>query len=104
MRLLRIGLADIEILLLADLDASLGTGAVLLDLGRHVHHLAIEARDALGGAGAHVEADIGHAKLDPAEALDVRRVHGDAVAPRAYRFDAVIALAEIELGAFERLL
>src|SRR6202035_3731362 len=66
--------------------------------------LAIEARDAFHGAGAHVEADIGHAELDPAEALDVRRVHGDAVAPRAHRLDAVVALAEFEFGAVERLL
>src|SRR5277367_5471712 len=93
-RFRRIGLAEIKILLLADLDAGFGAGAVLLDLGRDVHHLAIKARDALRGAGADIEADIGHAELDTAEALDVGRVHSDAVAPGAYGLDAVVALAE----------
>ena len=74
-----------------------------MHVGRRVQNLAIEARDALGGARAHVEADIGHAELDAAEALGVRRVHVDAVAPRADGLDAIVALAEFELGAFEPL-
>ena len=38
---------------------------------------------------------------DAAEALLVGRVDVDAVAPGAYRLDAVVAFAEIEFGAGE---
>src|SRR5580658_9846662 len=58
-RLRRVGLAEIEILLFADLDAGLGVRAVLDDVGRRLQHFAIEARAAVGGAGADVETDKG---------------------------------------------
>ena len=53
--------------------------------------------------GRHVELDVGHAEHDAAEAVGVRRVHVDAVAPGADGLDAVVAFAEVELGALERL-
>ena len=68
-----------------------------------MHHLGIEPRDTFRRAGAYIEADIGHAELDAAEALHVGFVDVDAVAPWADRLDAVVALAEIEFGIGERL-
>ena len=53
--------------------------------------------------GRTSNSDIGHAEHDAAEAARVGRMHVDAVAPRADGLDAIVALAEVELGAFERL-
>ena len=102
-RFRRVGFAEIKILLLADLHARLRTGAVLEDIGIGAQHVAIKADNALGGAGADVEAHISHAERDAAEALLVGRVHVNAIAPGADRLDAIVALAEIEFGAGERL-
>ena len=67
-------------------DGDLRGGAVAVHhLRRHVDHLLVEIRDALGGADRHVELDIGDAEIDAAEARGVRLVQADGVAPRAGR-------------------
>src|SRR5579863_51490 len=99
----RVGLAENKILLFADLDARLWPGAVLVHLRRRIEYLAIEPGNTRRRPGSHVEADIGHAELDAPEALGVRCMHMDAIAPRAHRLDAIVALAEIELGAVKLL-
>jgi hypothetical protein len=72
------------------------------DFGRRLQDLAIKASDRRRRAGPDIETDIGHAELNTAEALLIRCVHMDTVAPGANGFDAVVAFAKFELGAGER--
>src|SRR5216684_3414117 len=95
---LLVGLLEAQFLLDADADAG-GLAGAVFDRRRCLQDLAIEARDAVGSAGWHVELDIGDAEIDVAEAPGVRRVEAQLVAPRAGRLDAVVGFLELELGA-----
>src|SRR5207237_1497510 len=63
-----------------------------------------EARYPFGRALRDRELDIGNAEIDLAEALLVRAVEAELVAPRAGRLDVIIVFLEPELGALELLL
>ena len=99
----RVGLAEVAVLFLTHLHAGLADVRGRRHGRERAHHLAIETGDALRRARTDVELDIGHAQHDAAEAALVRRMHGDAVAPGACGFDAVIAFAEVELRSLQRL-
>src|SRR5690349_3198637 len=99
-RLRRIGLAECQILVLADLGARHG-GTVVRELGLDPHDLRIEVADALGGPARHVELDIGDAERDPPEAGAIRLVAAQAIAPGTDGLDMVIMLAERKRGALE---
>src|SRR5215510_808705 len=97
-----VGLAEDEILVLADLDPS--GGAVGIGDGRgRTDHRRVESRDAARGADRHVELDIGHAERDASEARKVGLVAANPVAPWAGRLDVVVMLREGEPGALELL-
>src|SRR6476620_2849822 len=103
-RLLRLFcLAEVPVLLLAHLYSSLAAVSVLDHRRERAHDIAIEAGDAVRGAGAHVEFDVRHPQHDTAEAVLVRRMDVDAIAPRADGLDAVVGFAEVELGPLQRL-
>src|SRR5260370_1186586 len=57
----------------------------------------------LTSARADVEMDVGQAEGDGAEAVRVRGVTMDAIAPWRDSLDAIVAFAEIEAGPFQRL-
>src|SRR5262249_31932271 len=99
----RIGLAEVPVLLLAHLHAGFRRVSVLDDGRKRAHHLAIETRNAMRGAGTDVERDVRHAQHDTAKAVRVRRMHVDAVTPRADRLDTIVAFAEVELRSFQWL-
>src|SRR5262249_15875171 len=99
----RVGLAEIPVLSLAHLHAGFRCVCVLDYRRERAHYLAIEAPDALSRARTHVERDIRHAQHDAAEAALIRRMHVDAITPRANGLDAVVAFPEIELGSLQRL-
>src|SRR5262249_293905 len=82
--------AEVPVLLLAHLHAGFRRVSVLDDGRKRAHHLAIETRNAMRGAGTDVERDVRHAQHDTAKAALVRRMHVDAVTPRADRLDTFV--------------
>ncbi|MBA7480156.1 hypothetical protein ES707_15603 [subsurface metagenome] len=98
--MLPVGLAELQILLLADFRA--GDGAVtVLERRRDSHDLGIEGRDALRRSERHVEFDIGNADRNRSEARFVRLIDTHPVAPGAGRRDMVVVLAIAKGGAFQ---
>src|SRR5262245_62018306 len=97
-----VGLAEQQLLVLADLDAR-DRAVAVRDLGWRADHLRIEAGDAFGAADRDVELDIGEAKRDAAEARGVGLVAADAIAPGAGGFDVIVVLGEGEARAVELL-
>src|SRR4029077_20332720 len=88
----------------ADLDTRGLAVAVLLDARDGAQHLPIKAGDTLGGPLRHRELDMGNAEIDLAEALVVRAVEMDPVAPGAGRLDVVLMILKLEFGVGELLL
>ena len=97
-----VGLAELQNLILADLDPRHGVITVQ-ELCRHPHNLRIEGADRFRGACRHVELDIGNAERDAPEARRVRLIAAHAVAPGADRLDMVIMLGECERRSFQLL-
>src|SRR5437660_346889 len=95
-RLRLVGLAKDEILPGPDHDAGSASIPVIQEVGRGAHDLAVEAGDPAGGAGPRVEPDIGHPERNEAEALPLRRMTMDAIAPGTGGLDAIIGFAESE--------
>src|SRR4029077_11182254 len=75
------GLAEPQLLIVADADAGGAARAVAFELGLRAENLPVELLDPSGGPGRHLEFEIGHAEIDRAEPLDIRAVHVEAVAP-----------------------
>src|SRR5664279_5663478 len=98
LRLWRIGLAELQILVLADLHPRHHAVAVL-EFSGDSRDLGIEAANAFGGPDGYVELDIGNAEGDAAEALCVRLIAAHAIAPWTDRLDIVVVLAVGEGGA-----
>src|SRR4029077_7262090 len=96
-------LAKHEVLPGPDHDARAPSLTVIDEIGARAQDLAVEAGDPRRGAGGHGEVHIGHAERGRAEPVAVGRVAMDAIAPRRDGLDAIVALAEIEAGALERL-
>jgi len=63
----------------------------------------LKASDAVGGAGADVELNVGQGEGDRAETVRVRDVTMDAIAPRRDGLDSIVAFSEIEAASGERL-
>src|SRR6266436_8852341 len=99
-----VGLAEDQLLLVADADMGGAALAVLLDLGRRIEDLAVEARDAVRGPFRYGELDIAHAEIDRAEPLFIRLVEAEPIAPRAGRLDIGVVLLAVELGVGELFL
>src|SRR5258705_6638649 len=99
-RLAPVGLAELQILILSDLDARYRAVAVL-EFALHPHDLGIERANAFRSPNRHVEFDIGNAERDAPEARSIRLVAAHAIAPGADGFDIIIVFAERERGAFE---
>src|SRR6187431_2376423 len=92
-----IGFPEVQVLRFANGHARVASGRVGLDSGRRLKHLPVEVRDTGRHAGGYFKLDVGHAELDAAEALLVRRVTADAVAPWTRRLDVRFVLGEFEL-------
>src|SRR5215213_4660089 len=92
-RLWCIGLAELQVLVLAYQGARDGAVAVRYPRRRSKDR-RIEIGDALRGADRHVELDVGNAERDTAEACGVRLVDAHAVAPRTRRLDIIVVFAE----------
>src|SRR5712664_4000790 len=99
-RLRPIGLAELQMLVLAHLHTRYGTIAVL-ELGGHPHDLWIERANALCGPDRYIELDIGNAECNTPKARGVRLVAAHAIAPWTSRLDMVVMLAERECGTVE---
>src|SRR5205085_1313324 len=99
-----VGFAEDEFLLVADRDMRRLAAAIAFDCGMGAEDLLIEAGDAVRRPRRHGELDIRDAEIDLAEALLVRLVDMQLVAPRAGRLDVVVVLLELELGVLELLL
>lgn len=97
-RLRSVGLAELEVLVLAHLRPRHGAVAVV-ELSGYSHDLGIEIGDRLRSADRDIEFDIGNAERDTAEPCGVRLMAAYAIAPRAYRLDIIVVLAEGESGA-----
>src|SRR6195256_4868303 len=99
-RLRPIGLAKLQMLVLAHLHARHGAIAVV-ELGGHPHDLRIERANAFCGSDRYIELDIGNAERDAAESRGVRLVTAHAIAPWTSRLDIVVVHAERECGTVE---
>ena len=99
-RLRAVGLAELEVLVLAHPGARHGAVAVF-QLGGYCHDLRIEIGNALRRPEGDIEFDIGDAERDAPEPRGVRLVAAHAIAPGTYRLDMVVVLAEGEGGAGE---
>ena len=95
-----VGLAELQILVLADLCPCHDTVAIH-DGGGNAHDFGIEPADRLSRAARHVEFDIGHAERDAPEPLGVRFKAAQAVAPGANGLDVIVVFAIAERGAFQ---
>src|SRR5215472_17799054 len=93
-----VGLAEDQLLSGPGADVGGAPLAVLLHTSRRIKDLAVEARDAVGGAFRHGELDIRHAEIDRAEPLLIRLVEAELVAPRAGRLDIGVVLLAVEFG------
>src|SRR5438094_6388849 len=103
LRYFPVGLAEDQLLLRPGADMRGAALAVLLDASRRVEDFAVKARDAVRGSLRHGELDIAHAEVDRAEALLVRLIEAELVAPRAGRLDKGVVLLAVELGVGELL-
>src|SRR5215475_12060834 len=99
-RLRPIGLAELQVLLLADFDARDGAVAVLQG-SRDSHDLRIESANGFRSPHRYLELDVGNAEIDRSEARRIRLVDAQPVAPGTCRLDMVVALAECEGRAFQ---
>src|SRR5437868_13136643 len=95
LRLGPFGLAELHVLILADLDPR-HRGVAVEEFGLHPHDRRIEGADRLRGAGRHVELDIGNAERDAPEARGVWLIAAYPVAPGADRLDMVVMFGECE--------
>src|SRR5690242_4192796 len=100
-RLRVVGLAENELLIDADRNMRGAALAVLLDGRRHSQRVAVEPRDAVGGARRRLEFDIGYAERDSAETFRVGLITAQPVAPRRYDLDMIVARVEPELRVRE---
>jgi hypothetical protein len=100
LRLRRVGLAELQVLVLAHQRPRDDAVAALHARGCSEHR-RIERRDLPGGTDRDVELDIGHAERDAAEAFGVRLVDAHFIAPRTDRLDVIVVLGKSELGPFE---
>src|SRR5258706_4823238 len=94
-RLRPIGLAELQILVLAHLHARHGTIAVR-KLGGHPHDLWIEGANAWCSPDRDLEFDIGETDRDAPEARGVRLIAAHAIAPWPNRPDMAVVLAKRE--------
>src|SRR5438093_12315526 len=99
-RLLAVGLAELQVLILADFDPREGAVAVLQE-GRGSHDLRIESANGFRSPHRYLELDVGNAEIDRSEARRIRLVDEQPVAPGTCCLDMVVALAERKGGAFQ---
>src|SRR5690348_9556808 len=90
-----VSLAELQVLVLAHQGSCHGAVAVLHLRGR-AEDRRIERRDRLRGPDRHVELDIGYAERNAAEALRVRLIDANAIAPRTHRLDVIVMLGKTE--------
>ncbi len=100
LRLRRVGLAELQMLVLAHQGAGERTVAVLHLRGRSEDR-GIEIRDAFRGADRHVELHVGNSERDAPEARRIRLIAAHAIAPRARRLDIIVVFGKAELRAVE---
>ncbi len=82
-----LGLAERQLLLVADPDMDRARLAVVIQTGARPEDLAVEARDAGGRPNRDIELDVGHAEIDRPEPVGVRSMKPEAVAPGTGRLD-----------------
>src|SRR5262245_18427282 len=101
-RLRAVGFAELQILILAGLDARHRAFAVK-HFSPTAHDRRIECSDRIYRPDRHVDFDIGNAERDASEARGVRLVAAHAIAPWTDRLDMIVALAESKCRAFQLL-
>src|SRR5438270_12366284 len=101
-RLRGIGLAELQILILANFRAR--QSAVLgFQFGWYSHEFWIERANAFGRPARHLKLDIGDAERDATEARGIRLIAAQAIAPRTCPFDEVLVLAKCGRGGLRLL-